>query len=191
MLEEVWNIAVEDENLAAQRGTLIRKGFTYLAMGALNKAQKMADKHKIMAEEAMNKRIIGSTHHLQGRIEIEEGNYSKAVESIKKALPLLAKDSRAWMAFTDSLALAYYTSGDLEKARIEYEKMHSFTVGKTRYSDIYVKSFYMLGKVYQDLGDEVKARDYYEKFLDLWKDADPGISEVDDARKRLGALHVR
>ena len=33
-----------------------------------------------------------------------------------------------------------------------------------------------------------KAVEHYEKFLSLWKDADPGIAEVEDAIKRVVAL---
>jgi hypothetical protein len=35
---------------------------------------------------------------------------------------------------------------------------------------------------------EGKATEHYKKFLTLWKDADPGIAEVDDAKGRLAGL---
>ena len=47
----------------------------------------------------------------------------------------------------------------------------------------------MLGKIYEEKGWNGKAIEHYEKFLDLWKDADPGIAEVDDARRRLAGLN--
>jgi len=48
----------------------------------------------------------------------------------------------------------------------------------------------MLGKICEGQGDMTKAIEHYQKFLDLWKDADPGIVEVEDARKRLARLKL-
>jgi hypothetical protein len=37
-------------------------------------------------------------------------------------------------------------------------------------------------------GQQAKTIERYEKFLSLWKNADPGITEVEDAKKRLAGL---
>jgi len=62
------------------------------------------------------------------------------------------------------------------------------TTGRLWLGDLYAKSFYMLGKIYEKKEMIRDARENYEKFLELWKDADPGIPEVTDAKKRLEAL---
>ncbi len=43
-------------------------------------------------------------------------------------------------------------------------------------------------KVLEKKSQKAIAIEHYEKFLDLWKDADPGIVEVEDARERLAEL---
>jgi len=47
-----------------------------------------------------------------------------------------------------------------------------------------------LALAHYDSGDREKARpiEHYERFLELWKDADAGIPEVEDAKKRLPGL---
>jgi len=43
-------------------------------------------------------------------------------------------------------------------------------------------------KVLEKKSQKAKAIEHYERFLELWKNADPGIAEVEDARKRLAGL---
>ena len=62
------------------------------------------------------------------------------------------------------------------------------TAGRESFPDLYVKSFYMLGKIAEAQKDKRRAIEKYGKFLDLWKDADPGRPEVEDAKARLAVL---
>ncbi len=188
LLNKGWNSAVEDENFGFQRDTLFLMGITYLEMKSINEAQKTADRLKEMIEQGMIKKEIRNYYELMGMIEHEKNNYPKAIEFFKKALPLLSATSSSRLPLAVSTGLAYYKAGDLENARQEYERVISLTSGRYAFGDLYAKSFYMLGIIYEQQGNRSKAIENYEKFLDLWKNADPGFPEVEDAKKRLAGL---
>jgi tetratricopeptide (TPR) repeat protein len=188
LLEINWKSAVEDEHLGNQKVALHRIALIYVEMERLAEAQKAAQELKELVEQGMNKKQMRRYYHTMGMIEIERKDYSKAIKYFKKGLPLFLPTSGWRLIYADSLGLAYYKSGDLENARAEYEKIDSPTAGRIGSGDIYAKSFYMLGMIYEQQGDTAKAIEHYEKFLSLWKDADPGIPELEDARKRLAKL---
>ncbi|MFX0069259.1 MAG: tetratricopeptide repeat protein, partial [Candidatus Hodarchaeota archaeon] len=187
LIEENLESAVEDEHLGDQREALYRKALIFVEMDQLAEAQKAAQELKALIENGMIKNQMWRYYNLMGKIEIERKDFSKAIEYLKKGLPLLFPTSELQMIYADSLGLAYYNSGDFEKAQEEYEKI-DLSRGMIDYADIYAKAFYMLGKIHEEKGDKAKAVEHYEKFFDLWKDADPGIAEFGDARKRLAGL---
>jgi len=76
----------------------------------------------------------------------------------------------------------------IERAREEYQKMISLTTGRLSYGDIFAKSFYGLGKIYQQKKWTAKTIEQYREFLTLWKDSDPGIPELIDAKNRFAEL---
>jgi tetratricopeptide (TPR) repeat protein len=132
-----------------------------------------------------------------GVIELQRNNISKSLEYFQGALSLLSYQSQsetlyfnAYALFYDSMAMAYYLAGDFEKAREKYEKITALTTGRMYYGDVYAKSFYMLGKIREQQGNTAKAVENYKRFLDLWKDADPGIVEVEEAKSCLARMQL-
>ncbi len=187
--DAAWKTAVEADDLTSQRNAHLVRGQVFLQMGETNKAQEAADKLKTMIEKGIHKKAIRLYYYLQGTIELKKKNYSEAIDYFEKAISLLNYGPLTKRAdFIDSLALAYYKAGDLDNALREYERITTLTTGRLAYGNIYAKSFHMLGKIYEEQGDRAKAIENYEKFLELWKDADPGLAEVEDAKKRLTEL---
>jgi len=96
-------------------------------------------------------------------------DWDKAIELLRQAasyLPYEADQSDQHIEFFDPLAWAYYKSGDLENARLTYEKITRLTTGRLQGMNyLYAHSFYMLGKVHGQEGEKSKARANYQKFL--------------------------
>jgi len=187
-LDRYWNFAVELRKLGDQSYCLCFRGLVYLEMASVDSAQETADELQQFMEQ--NKTVdISYYDFLSGSIELERGNYSRAISFFEKALV----NSETFFLYSYSTALAYYGTGDLEKAQKEWEKilsptLRSYGIGYPGFLDLNAKSYYMLGKIYERKGWPGKAIEHYEKFLNLWKDADPGLPEVEDARKRLVGL---
>jgi tetratricopeptide (TPR) repeat protein len=191
-----WNVTQgATDDLRWQRRALYLRGWAYVRMKSLSEAYKTADELKRLCDEGMNKKEIRLYYHLLGMVELEKKNYSKAIEYFQRAVSLLPYQNELGpftndhALFAEALALAYYNSGDKERAQKEYENITSMTLGKLYQGDVYVRSLYMLGKIYEEQGLKEKAKENYEKFLNLWKDADPGLPEVEEAKARFSGLN--
>jgi tetratricopeptide (TPR) repeat protein len=170
--------------------------------GQLERARGLADRLKMRADKSEKwvettkignaKREKRDSYLAEGLIALYMGDYAEAVAHFKRAQELLdfPGPMRSWWHpwFFEPLARAYYQSGDLERAQEEYTRLSEMTVGREYALDIYAKSFYMLGKISEQRGWPGKAIDYYEQFLEVWKDADPGLPEVEDAKAKLASL---
>jgi len=168
---------------------LLMEGLCYLQMDSVDNASRIAGEIGAMDLYPPERRWH---HYLTGLIELGKKNGAKAIEDLKQALSL---EPHQWLTeasneafFMEALARAYFQSGDLEDARKKYEEITRLTTGRLRYGDIYARSFYQLAKIAESQKDSVRARENYRKFLELWKDADPGLPEVEDAKRRMAAI---
>jgi serine/threonine protein kinase/Flp pilus assembly protein TadD len=174
-----------------ERPALLGRGLASLALRSSADAEKAAADLKKLNDSGMNRKAYRYGSFLVGSIELEKGDYPRAVRHFQDAIGQLSSEfanenEYAW--FRDALALAYWKAGDLQRARDTYTQITTLIFGRLKAGETYTRSYYRLGLIYEKLGDNTRARENYRKFLDLWKDADLGLPEVADARKRLATL---
>jgi len=201
-LNAAWNLTQNNENfnyvVKVQKDILLWIGLTYLEMNRPGQARQTAEKLKQLIENGMNKRSIAIYYFLMGAIELKSNRAAHAAEYLDKAIhgmPDRVFDS--WSLETnasgvDYSARAYYKNGNLEKAIEAYEKILSLTYGRYYHGDIYAKSYYRLGRIYQEKGMKEEAVKHYNKFIHLWKECDPQFQPlVKDAKKQVKELEEK
>jgi serine/threonine protein kinase/Tfp pilus assembly protein PilF len=88
----------------------------------------------------------------------------------------------------DVLARAYQKLGSLDKAIEVYRKLLRFDPSSQDRRMRIPVYYYRLARLYEEKGLKDQAAEQYRIFLDLWRDADPSLPDLGDAKKRLAAL---
>jgi serine/threonine protein kinase/thioredoxin-like negative regulator of GroEL len=165
----------------------------YIKMGDVEKAGALFKEYKGMIPDCMQKNYQPALSCLEGNIALAKRNYPQAVRDLESDVATMSKECfDHWnhsQAFDlDCLGDAYFQRGDLAKAGETYKRIFDLQGGRWEWGAIYAKAYYKMGLVYERMNDKPHAREYYTKFLDLWKDADAGLPEVPDAKARLATL---
>jgi tetratricopeptide (TPR) repeat protein len=192
---------------------LTKFGTFYARSGRVREAERILDAVRAVTGDVLAASGVGRSsqsdqaayHRLKGEIELARGRYEEAVASFTMAGNL--RD----LMLEDTLALTYQTSRDIDKAIERYEEFLRKEVLGYEAQDLWIMAHYELGRLYEARGEEGRrdeegrgeearadaaredkeaAARCYRRFLELWKDADPDIAAVADARRRLAALAV-
>jgi len=175
-----------------------RLGMLAVEQGQINAAKaKLSEMRAILPEIEGKGLITALSDLLQGEALLRQGDLDAALAVGQKAC---GPGSPYWnQGYTwpfneyisysmDLTARVFAKKGDLAKAISEYERLPTLPVSAPYF--VHPLYHYRLGLLYEKAGEITKARAQYERFLDLWKDADPGHPEVDDAKARLSALKI-
>ena len=123
---------------------------------------------------------------IRAQLALNENNPSRAIEILRAAAPYeMGKAARFFPAYQRGQAYLALHSG--AEAAEEFEKIvgHRTIVQNGLIGAL---AHFQLGRAYAFQGDTAKARGAYQDFLTLWKDADPDITILKQAKAEYANL---
>lgn len=180
---------------------LALKGEYQLGMERIDLALETAGRLKQKISQQQNLKLMRFHNYLIGHIALQQRENKAAIREFRQALEFLS-GQKYNSRILYHLAKAYFIDKDFDNSEkfflnvLKHPQISFYDDDPNKIQayfsadrpDLYVKSFYMLGKVYQAKGDSPKAVEYYREFLKFWDNADPELKEPEDARQQLALL---
>ncbi len=183
--EQALEIAHELEKSDEVRSRIFAirfKGHAQVATGDLDGARATVERVRELTG-TMGPWMWFHVYRIEADIALASDNADAALEALH-SMCRLNYGPFSGMLHVDSydmLARANHMAGNLEESVSINEKILHVFGG-------HALSHYELGKLYEELGRPDEARLHYERFLEMWKNADDGLRQPEHARARLAAL---
>jgi tetratricopeptide (TPR) repeat protein len=187
----------EFENVSHPNG-LYYTAIAQQKLGRTEEAESALEKlRQAAAGESPWQRPSESLHHLlSGRLAFLRGDHTLALEELREAQSTLSAHGRVspshflplHVPIWFSMASTYLEVGEEDKAAEWFERVTESTTEHIVYAIPYVRSFYFLGKIHESRDEMDKAREYYRRFYEYWKDGDLDRERVEEAKSKLGIM---
>ena len=182
---EAREMAAKSLDLSNGRGSQFDSALALAITGDTSRAEKLADDlDKRFPEHTLFQSALIPI--IRARIALNRNEPAKAVELLQTATPYeLGSFAPMYSAYVRGEA--YLASHQGEKAAAEFQRVIDHR-GIVMNDPVGALAHLQQGRAYVLMGDNVKAKTAYKEFLTLWKDADPDIPILQQAKVEYARL---
>lgn len=163
---------------------MVRLGTVYVRVGVLDEAERLLEHVRARTDQGSPEQR-SLLHQLAGEIALAAGDHERAVDLLR-----LAETEHRDASTVESLARAYATAGRTEEAIAAHEELMA-----TGYLALgwepqlpWFAAHRRLAEAYRERGDTEKALATIRALLELWREADPDIPLLTEARRLEATL---
>ncbi len=160
-----------------------------VAIRAEEPLARLVEAHESAQRDSESRYVREELQFARGCLALIRGEHEEArglLEPLARTSNLMRRHRMLARVYA-ALGLEQEAATELEQALanpyLKWEGWDNYVV-----SAIQVLEQFRLAKLYDRLGNTDRARHWYEQFTEDWKDADPDIPELIEARERLAEL---
>lgn len=160
----------------------------YAAAGRPEQARQLLAEYEANVPEGV-RRGRADQYAVNGAIGMAEGRPQDAIPAYRARFEHDPGGCNSCYLF--ERANAFDRAGEPDSAIAVFERLLTTPTWRRQFQDpnTLAPTYKRLGELYEAKGDRAKAREYYGRFVDLWKDADPELQPVvRDVRARIARL---
>jgi tetratricopeptide (TPR) repeat protein len=151
------------------------QGLTFAKKGMFTEAESEAMVIHELIEKAKTEESYKYYYHLLGELFLNKGLYQQALENFNQAASIKSLESTFYV---NALGEAYYKAEEWDKAEEQFAAVLETNPN-------YAPTHYLLGLVCEKTNRKEEAKERFQKFVDIWRDADGDLPQLREARKRL------